>query len=96
MSKTSSKNKTTSWWRHSRNRNKIWGALFVALAVFGLGAFAWLAFQGGQMGGDDDAIAIGRPAEQFTLPDIVSGEEVSLSDYLGKEDIVVVGYMGFF
>ena len=48
------------------------------------------------MGGEDDPVAIGQSVEPFTLPDIVSGQEVSLGDYLGKQEIVIVSYMGFF
>jgi peroxiredoxin len=40
--------------------------------------------------------SIGQQVNTFELPDVVSGETFSLADYLGKRDIVLVSYMGFF
>jgi len=97
LSKPKSKKRQGSkqWWRSSKNRNKVWFPLFAVLAVVAIGGFIWwLAVQGGQDG--DKPITPGQSVEAFTLPDIVSGRSVSMADYLGKQPVVVVGYMGFF
>ncbi|TMC00365.1 MAG: hypothetical protein E6J42_01040 [Chloroflexi bacterium] len=44
----------------------------------------------------EQPIPIGQQIQPFRLPDAVSGRQVSLADYLGKQDVVIVGYMGFF
>jgi Peroxiredoxin len=41
-------------------------------------------------------IPSGGQVNSFELPDVVSGRQVSLADDLGKRDIVLVSYMGFF
>ena len=96
MSKPKSKKRQGSkqWWRSSKNRNKVWFPLFAVLAVVAIGGSIWLAVQGGQ--GGAKPITPGQSVEAFTLPDIVSGRNVSMADYLGKQPVVVVGYMGFF
>lgn len=83
--------KGKTWWRYARNRNRVWLGLFVALVGVAVAGFVWIAAQGG--GGEP---AVGEQVEAFELPEVVSGETFSLSDYLGKKDIVVVSYMGFF
>lgn len=83
------------WWSERRNRNRIWLGLFGPLAVAAVGLFIWFSTQGGnQMSGEP--IPVGEQVEAFELPDVVSGDTFSLADYLGKQDIVIVGYMGFF
>jgi len=55
-----------------------------------------------QSGGDDETgsgeaqIPVGQQVQAFQLPDVVSGRQVSLADYIGNQDVVIVGYMGFF
>jgi peroxiredoxin len=88
--------KTKPWWRHPRNRNKVWLGLLGGIAILAVAAFLWLATSGDHQGGSEGPIPVGQQVQPFELPDIVSGQTVSLDDYLGKEEIVVVGYMGFF
>jgi len=97
-SKSKKRQKLKPWWRSSRNRNKIWGVLFSVLAVAALGGFAWLALSSGGRGttGGEQPIPVGEQVQPFTLPNIVSDRDFSLDDNLGKREIVVVGYMGFF
>jgi len=88
---------TKPWWRYSRNRNKVWLALLSLPAAVGIAGFVWLASQGGhQSAGGEDPIPVGQQLQPFELPDVVSQRNVSLGDYLGKQEIVIVGYMGFF
>lgn len=85
-----------SWWSKRRNRNRVWLGLFGTLGVAAIALFVWFAMQGGNQMGGEGSIPIGEQVEAFELPDAVSGETFSLADYLGKQDIVIVGYMGFF
>ncbi len=85
--------KTKPWWRYRRNRNKVWLGSAVSLAAVAIGAFVWFATQGM---GNSKAPEAGQPVQAFELPDVVSGKTFSLADYLGKKDIVIVSYMGFF
>jgi peroxiredoxin len=39
---------------------------------------------------------LGAQVHPFQLPDLVSGKTISLGDYLGKQDVVLVSYMGWF
>ncbi len=92
--KSKKRQKTKDWWRSSRNWDRIALSLLGVFAVAAITVFIWLAVQGGQV--DEPPVARGQPIEPFTLPDVVSGKSVSLADYLGKQDVVLVGYMGFF
>ena len=80
------------WWRKRRNRNRVWAGLFVSLVFVLVGLFAWLATQGSGM----NEPSVGQQVSAFELPDVASGQTFSLADYLGKRDIVLVSYMGFF
>lgn len=84
------------WWRYRRNRNKVWLGLFGTLGVAAIALFVWFATQGGNRMGGEGSIPIGGQVEAFELPDVASGDTFSLADHLGKQDIVIVGYMGFF
>jgi hypothetical protein len=86
-------NKAKPWWRYRRNRNKVWLGLIASLAAVAIGAFVWFATQDMN---SPKAPEAGQPVQAFELPDVVSGKTFSLADYLGKKDIVVVSYMGFF
>ncbi len=69
----------------------------LALAVIGAVAiFGGVACGGGSASPTEAPIPSGDQVKSFELPDVVSGHQVSLSDDLGKRDIVLVGYMGFF
>lgn len=97
-SKSKKHHKPKSWWRSSRHRNKIGGLLFSILAVAAVGGFAWLALSGGgrEGTGGDNFVALGKEGSGIRLPDIVSRRDVSVDDYVGEKEIVIVGYMGFF
>lgn len=100
MSKTKSqKHAARSWWRYSRNRNKVWFPLLAVLAIASISGLAWLASQGKNGGSGatgEEPIPMGQQVQAFQLPDVVSGRQVSLADYIGKQGVVIVGYMGFF
>jgi hypothetical protein len=81
------------WWSKRRNRNRVWLGLFGTLVIAVVALFVWFATQGSM--GTPEA-KTGQQVEAFALPDVVSGETFSLADYLGKQDIVLVSYMGFF
>src|SRR6266542_3812187 len=42
------------------------------------------------------ATIAGEQIQPFQLPDLASGRNFSLTDYLGKQDIALVSYMGWF
>lgn len=81
------------WWSKRHNRNRIWLGLFGTLVVAAVALFVWFATQGM---GSPKVPEAGQPVQAFELPDVVSGKTFALADYLGKKDIVVVSYMGFF
>lgn len=69
----------------------------LALAVIGvIGLVVGVACGGGSASPTEAPIPSGDQVKAFELPDVVSGRQVSLDDDLGKRDIVLVGYMGFF
>jgi peroxiredoxin len=68
----------------------------LALAVIGAAVLAIGAACSGGASSSEAPIPSGRQVQSFELPDVVSGRQVSLADDLGKRDIVLVGYMGFF
>ena len=80
------------WWGKRRNRNRVWLGLVGGLAVTAVSLFLWFATQSLDAPEADS----GQQVNSFELPDVVSGESFSLADYLGKQDIVIVSYMGFF
>lgn len=94
--KSKRERQTRPWWLTSRGRNKIWFGLFVLAAVVVVGGFAWLSISGGSPGGGEGSVPVGQQVEPFKLQDIASGRTVSSADYLGRQDVVIVGYMGFF
>jgi peroxiredoxin len=71
--------------------------LFRGLALAVIGA-AVLAIGAACVGASSSEAPIpsGHQVQSFELPDVVSGRQVSLADDLGKRDIVLVSYMGFF
>ena len=96
MSKAKSRpaaQKPKPWWSKRKNRNRVWMSLLIGLVLVAVGGFAWLATQGS--GGMNEPSA-GQQVNAFELPDVASGQTFSLADYLGKSDVVVVSYMGFF
>jgi hypothetical protein len=85
------------WWSKRRNRNRVWLGLFGTLGVAAVALFVWFATQGeNHLAGGEQPIPIGEQVAAFELPDVASGDTFSLADHLGKQDIVIVGYMGFF
>ena len=96
MSKAKSRTavqKSRPWWGYARNRNKVWLGLLGILAVVAIAGFFWLRSQ--DMGSLLEP-EVGQETQAFELPDVVSGQAWSLSDYVGKKDIVIVSYMGWF
>lgn len=85
--------KTKPWWRSLRSRNRVWLGVLGTLVIAVVALFFWFAAQRSM--GTPEA-KTGQQVEPFELPNVVSGETCSLADYLGKKDIVVVSYMGFF
>jgi peroxiredoxin len=81
------------WWSKRRSRNRVWMGLLISLVLVAVGGFLWLATRGS--GGMNEPSA-GQQVNGFQLPDVVSGQTFSLADYLGKRDIALVSYMGFF
>ena len=84
------------WWSKRRNRNNVWLGLLGVLGVAAAALFVWFATVGGTHTGGGQPIVAGAQVQAFELPDVVSGGTFSLGDYLGKKDIVLVSYMGFF
>jgi hypothetical protein len=58
-----------------------------------IGLVAWVLPRGP---GESAVPSKGEQVASFQLPDVVSGRDFQLSEYLGKKDIVIVSYMGFF
>jgi peroxiredoxin len=81
------------WWSKRRNRNKVWLVLVAGLVAVAVGLFAYFATRGMD---SPKPLAAGQQVESFQLPEVISGKTFSLADYLGKKDIVLVSYMGFF
>jgi peroxiredoxin len=67
--------------------------LLISLVVVAVGGSVWLATR--SSGGMNEP-SIGKQVNAFELPDVASGETFSLADDLGKRDIALVSYMGFF
>ncbi len=83
-----------SWWSHRRNRRKVWW-LLLAVAAVGAGAFAW-NLRGGSGSMGSGAVPDGQKVQAVKLEDSRTGQMFDLGQYLGKKDIVLVGYMGDF
>jgi len=71
------------WWRKKRVQRRLAVAAVLALTI---GAFAWLVVRG--EGGSGSGVYLKEPAPQFTLP-TVADEEVSLSDHVGRHNVLV-------
>ena len=71
-------------------------ALTIGLATANPAAFAQTAAKEGTHSSATDVnrIKVGQPAPDFTLED-VDGKNISLSDYRGKKNIVLVFYRGY-
>jgi peroxiredoxin len=69
----------------------------LALTVIAAAGLLFGAACAGSGGSSNEApIPSGAQVSSFELPDVVSGQQVSLAGDIGKRDIVLVGYMGFF
>ena len=62
----------------------------IALALLAIG----LATLTGCNGGRQETLSVGDPAPKFTLP-AATGQEVSLSDYLGKSNVLLYFHMAY-
>lgn len=76
-----------------RSSRKVLLLAVVALALAASVGVGWLLTKGAM---DEPRVANGEPVSPFQLPDLVSGRTYSLGEYLGKQEIVVVSYMGWF
>jgi flagellar basal body-associated protein FliL len=71
----------------------VWMGLLAFLAVAAIAVVVSFAMQ---RSGERQEPEVGHQVQPFQLPDVISGITFSLDDYLGKEDVVLVSYMGFF
>jgi hypothetical protein len=67
-------------------------ALAVSVLVLALGSF--FHFVAARVPGGPSGFVVGQTAPDFTLPD-AAGRPVTLSDYRGKQPVVVVFYRGY-
>ena len=70
----------------------VWVAL--GLSTLLLAGGAWVNFVVARIPDEPTALRVGEPALDFTLPD-ASGRTVSLADYRGKKEVVLVFYRGY-
>lgn len=91
-------------WRSHLKRERFWIASFVLVLLVSTGGFVWIQSQrtgndaagsAGGMGGDS-SVPIGQKVQPVKLEDSRSGATFDLGEYLGKKDVVVVSYMGYF
>ncbi len=69
-----------------------WATLVVTLALFaGSAAFNFVL---ARIPDTPTALAVGRPAPDFTLPD-AGGRPVTLAEYRGKKPVILVFYRGY-
>ena len=80
--------------RRSWGRRAMWPAIAVVLGVAVAGVA--LVARANLGGSDSPAVERGAMVDSFTLNDALTGTPVSLSDYLGKQEVVVVTLMGGF
>lgn len=71
------------WWRRRRVRRRLAVLGVLALAV---GILAWLILRGQSDSGRE--VYLREPAPPFTLP-TVAGEPVSLSDHVGRHNLIL-------
>ena len=93
MSRTKARKRRAGPPRNQRTRIRSWLPL-LGVALVGLVAAAVYVWT--TTGTPDKAGTVGGQVRPFELPDVVSGRNVSLADYLGQKEIVIVGYMGWF
>jgi hypothetical protein len=70
------------WFRRPRSRWLAAGAAAVLLAAVGVGAWRW-----------DAARAVPEPAPRFNLM-ASTGKVYTLDDFAGKQEVVLIFYMG--
>ncbi len=70
----------------------VWSTLLLAA----IGVIVFFILQSGGHRGMEGPIPVGEQVQAFELPDVVSGQNASIANYLGKQEIVIVCYMGFF
>jgi len=75
-------------------RNVAWLAT-IALIAAAMAGVVWLRVVTGQRAGDK-TVSLGEPLRSFQLPDLVHNRTFSLADDLGKREVVIVSYMGWF
>ena len=81
-------------WRSSVVRSGAnWLLFSVMVAAFVAGA---VYLTRGTSNAPEEAASVGEQVAPFELPDVVTGRSVPLAGYLGKQEIVIVSYMGWF
>ena len=73
------------WWRKRRMQRRLTVLGALALVV---GVFAWLVVRGAGGGGGSSGEFLRETAPAFTLP-TVAGEQVSLSDHVGRHNTLL-------
>lgn len=81
------------WWRGSTARLGASWLLFSLVITVSIGGVVYLTRESN---GPEKAATAGEQVKPFELPDAVTGRNVSLAGYLGKQEIVIVSYMGWF
>jgi len=73
------------WWRRRRPLRRLAVAVALALVV---GVVAWLVVRGEGGSGGGSSEYLREPAPPFTMP-TVAGDEVSLSDHVGRHNLLL-------
>jgi hypothetical protein len=78
----------------ARANTRRWPAgLALGLSSLLLAAGAWFNFVGARVPTTPTALSVGEPPPDFTLPD-AAGRPVTLSDYRGKQPVILIFYRG--
>ena len=68
--------------------------MFAVLLVFSQGAVSAQTGSKEEVPTDLDRVRVGQPAPDFTLEDS-DGKSISLADYRGKKNVILVFYRGY-
>ncbi len=82
-----------SWWRS--RRNKMWLGLVAIGAIALVVGWFWLNNRGMSVQ-TEASVPVGKQVNAVKLEDSRTGQMLDLGQYVGKKDIVLVGYMGEF
>lgn len=92
------------FWGRRLKREWLGVASLVLVLVVSVGGFIWIQSRssgdeaaGGMSGmGGNSSVPIGQKVQSVKLEDSRTGAMFDLGEYLGKKDIVLVSYMGYF